>query len=747
MKVEAGRHTGKAADTAAALSVWFILLAAIAYLATAYAEYASQLWLAGGVLVVMFLVKLNPEQRTLRVVFLALSSFLVLRYFFWRTLYTIEFSGWASLTCALILYIAECYGILIALLGNFVNVRPITREPVPLPPDEELPTIDVLVPSYNESNSILEVTLLAAKQMRYPADKVRVFLCDDGGTDQKCNTGTDESRQAARRRRDELQRLCAEVGATYVTRPKNRGAKAGNLNEAFQKTDGDLVVIFDADHVPTTDFLEKTVGQFIRDPKLFLVQTPHFFTNPDPIERNLDTFHQMPSENEMFYRAIQRGLDFWNSAFFCGSGAVMRRTCLAQTGGLTGDTITEDAETALTLHARGYHSAYISTPMLSGLSPETMGGFIQQRIRWAQGMIQIFLLKCPLLLRGLTLPQRLCYFNSCIFWLFPFARIIYLLAPVAFLFFGLKIYAANWQTFMAYVVPYLIAVLTTSNYLYGRVRWSFVSELYELIQSVFTIPAIISVLISPRAPTFKVTPKGETLHKDFISPLAFPFYILAALNVGCIAAAVPQLIHAEGEGVVYPVAITLFWAVFNSVILLAALGALLERRQRRATSRMPVHAEAELVVEGRAVPCRIIDLSLGGAKLAIKGITPRSLENATTAELLAAPSQDEPAQAFHVHLQNLRYGEHDDELFIGAEFKPLTFEEKKAKVRLVTGSSERWMEFQRRRESRIGVLGSFVCLAYLGVKHSILHLLHLVGSLTGAVTGRNRRLEAQTQEA
>src|SRR5690606_6694514 len=128
---------------------------------------------------------------------------------------------------------------------------------------------------------------------------------------------------------------------------------------------------------------------------------------------------RMPGENDMFYREIQRGLDFWNSAFFCGSGAVLRRRLLEPIGGLAIDTITEDAETALELHSRGYHSVYLAQPLLSGLATETMNGPIRQRTRWAQGMMQVFILKCPLFLPGLQLSQRICYLNSCIFWFFP----------------------------------------------------------------------------------------------------------------------------------------------------------------------------------------------------------------------------------------------------------------------------------------------------------------------------------------
>ena len=728
--------------------VWFIVAACTAYFSTALVQYAAQLIFSGGLLLIAFLLRNQQENRVGRVIFLVLTTFIVLRYFFWRTLYTIEFNGWdswnagASFVCAVILYLAEAYGITVFLLGQFVNIWPITRKTIPLPPDEDLPTVDVYVPTYNESPELLEVTVMAAMGMRYPKEKLRVYICDDGGTDQKCTTGDEASQTAAKDRREMLSLMAEELGAHYLTRPKNRHAKAGNLNEAFHRTSGDLVVIFDADHVPTEDFLEKTVGCFSVDPKLFLVQTPHFFVNPDPIEKNLETFYQMPSENEMFYRVIQRGLDFWNSSFFCGSGAVMRRTCLQITGGLSGETITEDAETALTLHSKGFHSAYVSTPLLSGLSPETMSAFITQRIRWATGMVQIFLLKCPLFLKGLTFPQRLCYFNSCFFWFFPFARIVYLLAPVAFLFFGLKIYAANWQTFLAYVVPYLFAVFSVSHFLYGKVRWSFVSELYELIQSIFTLPAILATFLNPRKPEFKVTAKGEVLNRDFVSPLIPPFYILAAINIACVISGASQLTVFREE--TYPIAITVFWSLFNSALLLACLGAMYERRQRRSSARMPANLSARLVLSDGVYPCRLNDLSLGGCKMSFKGVPERVFQGSTVAILEAEmPGATQPIR-LNMNLRNIRQSEIGDETNVGASFDHKTLEERKLKVRLVTGSSMRWMEFQKRRESKLGVIGSFICLTYIGLKHSLL-LINQVASDSGSnLTGRSRRMQTET---
>ena len=192
-----------------------------------------------------------------------------------------------------------------------------------------------------------------------------------------------------------MQALCAALRVNYLTRARNEHAKAGNLNNGLEHSTGDLVAVFDADHAPARSFLEETIGYFATEKNLFLVQTPHFFINPDPVERNLGTFHTMPSENEMFYGVIQRGLDKWNAAFFCGSAAVLRREALQETNGFSGVSITEDCETALELHSRGWKSIYVDKPLIAGLQPDSFASFIGQRSRWAQGMIQILRYRFP----------------------------------------------------------------------------------------------------------------------------------------------------------------------------------------------------------------------------------------------------------------------------------------------------------------------------------------------------------------
>ncbi|MDX1540094.1 MAG: UDP-forming cellulose synthase catalytic subunit, partial [Geminicoccaceae bacterium] len=595
---------------------WLLLAITVAWLSFQDVGVANQLALSATAVAGLLLMQVCRLSDVFRLLFVALATFLTLRYLAWRLTDTLPDPTGIAFIAGFLLFLAELYGIAMYFFGVFVNIHPIDRKTVPLPDDPELlPSVDIFVPSYNEEEDLLELTLTAAKQIRYPSSKLNVDLLDDGGTEQKRADRDPAKARAAEERHAQLQAMCARIGVGYLTRARNESAKAGNINAALPATSGDLILILDADHVPTQNFLEKTVGHFLKDPKLFLVQTPHFFVNPDPIERNLNTWERMPSENEMFYCVGQKGLDFWNASFFCGSAALIRRRYLEEIGGIQGVSITEDAETALELHARGLNSVYVSEPMIAGLQPETFAGFIGQRTRWAQGMMQIFLLKNPLFKRGLTLPQRISYLSSCTFWLFPLARTIFLFVPLTYLFFGMKIYNASLQEFMAYALGHLICSLLLTNHLFGRVRWPFISELYEMAQSLFLAPALLSVFLKPRAPTFKVTSKAETLEKSFISHLANPLLIMFGLLLAGAAAGVWRYVHfpLEHENL----AIVFGWNLLNLIFIGAALGVVRERRQRRQMPRMPRAQNAVVDLGSREIQARLEDVSATGAQVVL----------------------------------------------------------------------------------------------------------------------------------
>lgn len=568
-----------------------------------------------GLVIVLYHIRPQGYRRFLRLLFLLTVGLIAGRYIVWRVMTTLPPSDEPlAMTLGIILFLAEAYTILMVALNFFVISDPIRRLPQPLPEDKSLwPTVDVYIPTYNEDPDLVGHTVRAAVAMDYPKEKFTVYLLDDGGTDQKVSHP--ETGASARRRAEELKELCRRLGAVYMTRERNEHAKAGNMNAAFARTTGDLVAVFDADHVPVREFLTRTVGYFVRDQKCFLVQTPHAFISPDPIEKNLKLSESVPGENEMFYALVQPGLDRWGASFFCGSAAVLLRAALNESKGFSGRSVTEDAETAITLHSFGWRSCYVDEPLITGLQPESFAGFVGQRSRWLQGMLQIALFKNPLLIRGLSLTQRLCYLSIQLYWLFPLPRLVFFAAPLVFLFFGIGIYVASIQEFLVYALPYLIAMLTLGHACYGHLRRPFMSDLYESVQSVYLIRALFGVLIRPFAPTFNVTDKGEVIEEDDLSRLVMPFIFLSLLLIaGQCVAGWHYFRNPDIAGVMIIVAA---FNGFNLALALAALGVMCERRQRRRFPRLPASMDVQVKLGGRRIDAHIDDLSVRGASMVL----------------------------------------------------------------------------------------------------------------------------------
>jgi cellulose synthase (UDP-forming) len=485
------------------------------------------------------------------------------------------------------------------------------------------------------------------------------------------------------------------------------------------------VAVFDADHAPARSFLKETVAYFARDKRLFLVQTPHFFLNPDPLEKNLRTFEKMPSENEMFYGIIQRGLDKWNAAFFCGSAAVLRRAALEEADGFSGVSITEDCETAVELHSRGWNSVYLDKPLIAGLQPATFASFIGQRSRWAQGMMQILRFRFPLLKRGLSLPQRLCYMSSTLFWLFPFPRTIFLFAPLCYLFFDLQIFTASGGEFLAYTLSYMIVNLMMQNYLYGSFRWPWISELYEYIQSVHLLPAVVSVMLNPRKPTFKVTAKDESVSTSRLSEISRPFFIIfAVLLIGVFVTA--YRIWAEP----YKADLTLVvggWNLLNLILAGCALGVVAERRQFTSTRRVRVNRRCEIGRDDKWLPAMIEDVSVNGARLRVYGKDASALiaEGGIGIRFRRLAGGDPvllPIEARNVEKEG-------DAIAVGCQYVRTLPEHHVFAADLIFANADQWSGFQKQRRKNPGVLMGTIWFVRLAVYQTFRGLSYLfIGS-------------------
>ncbi|MGV8953096.1 MAG: UDP-forming cellulose synthase catalytic subunit [Cypionkella sp.] len=698
-------------NRAATIVLWSLISLVMIVIITLPVSIEVHLVTAVLLIVAMGVIKTLRLDGNWRLLLLTFGTIIVLRYAFWRTTSTLPpITEWTDFIPGLILYLAEMYCIMMLFLSLFVVIRPMPLRPsVRLGPTDPVPFVDVFIPTYNEDYELLAGTLAAAKAMDYPADRFTVWLLDDGGTEAKRNHVNPDSAAEAQDRYEHLQALCAELDCKYLTRSENERAKAGNLNNGLANSTGEFVAVFDADHAPARDFLQETVPYFARDSRLFLVQTPHFFLNPDPLERNLRTFESMPSENEMFYGIIQRGLDRWNAAFFCGSAALLRREALLTNSGFAGRSITEDCETAIELHAKGWNSIYVDKPLVAGLQPATFASFIGQRTRWAQGMMQILLFSFPLFKQGLEPGQRLSYLSSTLFWLFPLPRMIFLFAPFAYLFLDLQIFTASGGEFAAYTLTYVVVNLVMQNSLFGRWRWPWISELYEFIQSVHLLGALLSVARNPNKPTFNVTAKDESVDKERLSELSRPFYLIFLLLLMAVAMTIYKLNTEPYQAEI--IMVVGGWNIFNLILAGCALGVVSERREARSSRRINVERRCEVRdAEGKWIKGTIVNVSSGGIGLQIPaGAT--GLGRGAPATVRFTPLSDIGANELSLFIRSATV--EGKGVSLGCRYMAESGKDYRLIADLLYANSDYWQQRQRSRQINIGILRGTV--QFLGI--------------------------------
>ena len=531
---------------------------------------------------------------------IVMSTIASLRYMYWRLTSSLGFDDPMDMLFGYGLVAAELYALLVLLLGYVQTAWPLRRRPYPLPADNrQWPSVDLYIPTYNEPLDIIRLTVLAAQAIDWPRDKLNIYVLDDG-------------------RREEFRLFCRQAGVGYITRSDNHHAKAGNLNNALRQTSGEFIAIFDADHVPTRSFLQVGMGWFLKDPKLAMLQTPHFFFSPDPFEKNLNTFRTVPNEGELFYGLVQDGNDLWNATFFCGSCAIIRRAPLEEIGGVAVETVTEDAHTALKLNRRGYNTAYLALPQAAGLATESLSGHIGQRIRWARGMAQIFRTDNPLLGKELAVGQRLCYLNAMLHFFYGLPRLVFLTAPLAYLLFDAQIFQAPALLIVAYALPHILIASVTNSTIQGRFRHSFWNEVYETVLAWYIMPPVLLAMINPKLGRFNVTAKGGMIDKGYFDwKMARPYIIVLVLNLLGALVGIARLVF-DSDASVTTLLINMAWTLYNLIICSAAVAVASETRQVRAEPRVFARLPVTLhLPDGRSVACETNDFSQRGMGVAL----------------------------------------------------------------------------------------------------------------------------------
>ncbi|HKV17833.1 MAG TPA: glycosyltransferase [Mycobacterium sp.] len=616
------------------------------------------------------------------------TAILGINYITWRWLASVNWSAW---WIAVPLVIAETYSVIDSLLFGLTMWK-LLRRNAPLPPPDGA-TVDVFITTYNEPNEMVLATAEAAKAIHYPHT---TWILDDGN-------------------RSDLAEAAAQRGIGYLTRSaswsdKPRHAKAGNLNNALMETDGEFILILDADQVPEPEILDRTLGYF-RDPYMALVQTPQYF-------HNVPFSDPLGSQAPLFYGPIQQGKDGWNAAYFCGSNAVLRRDPLMRMGingyvraiedgikrtlyaadkiikqarahvdkdqpealealnavrkavrearselrqkrhlgditydfqkkideaarmvvdthvttmradleaiaALSEDpeatatavifddealeslasrewsplgalesiramiravdvgrddeaqpllpmatiSVTEDMATCMRMHSMGWHSAYHHEILAKGLAPDDVRTMLTQRLRWAQGTIQVMLRENPLLQKGLSIGQRLMYWATMWSYLAGFAAIAYITAPAIYLISGIMPVTAYSWDFFGRLIPFL--VLNQLMFIIisrGTPTWR--GQQYSLALFPVWIRACVTAFRNvyfDRPLGFAVTPK--TKQEQGAIPWHLVRWQLAAMGLLLVASAIGIVQLYFGAISVLGVGVNLFWVLFDIVIL------------------------------------------------------------------------------------------------------------------------------------------------------------------------------------
>lgn len=516
-----------------------------------------------------------------------LALLATLAYLAWRVLFTIDLAVWWVAVPLLVLELHNALG-----LGMFtLALWDVDAGPRATSRDASDWRVAVLITTYNEPEDVLLPTIAAAVALR-PAHET--WVLDDG-------------------HRPEVARLAAALGARYLSRPSNEHAKAGNLNYALETVEADLVAVLDADHIARPDFLRHTIGYF-DNPSLALVQTPQDFYNLDSFEHQIRGGDRLFNEEAVFYRVIAAAKNRWDAAFWCGTSAILRVEALRSVGGVATGTVTEDIQTSIRLHRRGWKTCYHNEVLARGLAPRTATEYMLQRHRWATGAMQVLRRERLLGDRQLSLAQRISYATTLWGWFDAWRSLGYILIPVAVIATGAMPIHASIEVF----APLFLGTLAIQFAALRLLARGYYPPLLSILFEFLRMPAVLSgtlALLHGRARPFEVTPKGAT---DTRSRTRIPGLMLALLASSGAALAWFALtdagltpMHYRQPGAVLGAAVFLLG---NSLLLAAAALRIRERRfapERRAGVRLPVIVHGSIAGD----PCTVLDLSLTGARV------------------------------------------------------------------------------------------------------------------------------------
>ncbi|MDZ4800087.1 MAG: glycosyltransferase [Bryobacteraceae bacterium] len=248
----------------------------------------------------------------------------------------------------------------------------------------ELPRITIQLPLYNEK-FVVERLIEETLKMDYPHDRLQVQVLDDS---------TDETHPFTAALVERWQALGYPV--EYKHRTNRHGFKAGALQEGLETAAGEFVAVFDADFLPPSDFLRRTVDYFT-DPNVGVVQTRWTYLN-----RHYNVLTEVEAMLLDGHFVLEHGARYGGNLFFNfnGTAGILRKTMIADAGGWQHDTLTEDSDLSYRAQMKGWKFVYIPGVECPSELPVEMHGFQIQQSRWSKGLTQVAIKLLPTILRS-----------------------------------------------------------------------------------------------------------------------------------------------------------------------------------------------------------------------------------------------------------------------------------------------------------------------------------------------------------
>ena len=484
------------------------------------------------------------------------------RYFWWRVFHTMnpvaKIFFWVFLIAEMLNFVEACMFYFIA----WTPTRYATPEPL------QGRSVDIYIATYNEPVDLLRETIVCALNVRYPH---KTYVLDDG-----C--------------RGSVEALAKELGADYIARKERDHAKAGNLNNALRLTQGEFIITLDADHVPSPEFIDELIG-FFADESVGIVQTHQDFYNLDSFQHLLNVKKGYGwQQQELFFNVIQPGKDHYNAAFYCGSPAMIRRSALEDIGGFATGTVTEDMHTGIKMQKLGWRVLYQNKTLARGLAPQTFIAFATQWQRWGQGAMQVLRTENPVLGRGMTIGQRICYFASFYFYWMSYQKLLYTLTPTVCLLTGVFPLLTDPATFVKYFGPYFVLNTFSSVMLQGGFRSFIYSEQFNILKMRVMMESIIGLFGGGNK--FRVTPKAHSNAAGW-EDVILQMFLLSILVFATIVGT--RRIMAVPVGYEFwALAVNLFWSCFYILLVLPLIARAFKRKEYRQTYRWPARLDLTL---------------------------------------------------------------------------------------------------------------------------------------------------------